>query len=88
MFPHIEVWRASGLTQNSYCAQHQSPAYIFSDWHKRYKLQKSASIQKGFVAVNLLAGQTLPGSISMELVNPNGTRLLFHSGLILNLLKA
>lgn len=33
---HIESWRSSGLTQTSYCHQHELKAHQFTYWKKRF----------------------------------------------------
>ncbi len=37
MFPLVEGWLASGLTQKQFCATHQMPVHILAYWVGRYR---------------------------------------------------
>lgn len=77
MFPHIESWKSSGLTQKAYCDQQQIIPHVFYYWLKRYRLQQEPATEKGFVSVSLT---TIKRSdpVTMELLGTNGNRILFY----------
>ncbi len=77
MLPHIEFWKKSGLSQKSYCDQHQIIPHVFYYWLKRYRIKHSAPGEKGFIPVKLPpVTSTIPATI--ELVGTNGNRVLFY----------
>lgn len=65
MFPYIESWQTSGLTQKAYCDQHNIILHVFYYWLKRYRLKQGPAAEKGFISVSLRTAKS-PGAASME----------------------
>lgn len=90
MLEVIEQWQQSGLSQKEFYQQRNIPAHVFYYWHKYYRRQKVKeeialpSSSNDFVQMHP-AGLTLHGSI--ELLLPNGKRLIFHPPVHLDCLK-
>jgi hypothetical protein len=42
MFPLVEGWLSSGLTQKQFCATHQMPVHILAYWVGRYRKAQPA----------------------------------------------
>ena len=75
MFPHIEAWKASGLSQKAYCQQHQIVPHVFYYWLSKHRLKHQPGEEKGFVPVKVLPAKS--PAVSMELIGSNGNRLVF-----------
>ena len=86
MFSLILAWQNSGLSQRAYCEQHAVRYSLFHYWYKQYReQQRSSKDNAGFVPLNV---QASGGAASVELLLPNGSRLLFHQGMSPEYLKA
>jgi len=84
MFPLVESWLHSGLTQKAFSLQQQLPPHILPYWASRYRKTKPAGeatatkAASGFIALSppgppaALTGQ-------MEVVLPGGVILRFAS---------
>lgn len=78
MFSLIEVWRSSGMSQRDFCQEKDIAYSKFHYWLKRYKTNSSARDSRpGFVPVRV-NGQTVGRTGALELVYPDGRRLIFH----------
>jgi hypothetical protein len=83
LFEHINAWKASGVTQKDFCGQANIPYHIFHYWYKVYRdLNKVDS--SSFVKLQVNTAVTS----SVELVFPDGKRLLFHQPVSADYLKA
>lgn len=78
MFSLIEVWRASGKTQQEFCQEKDIAYSKFHYWLKRYKEHNlTGDAKPGFVPVKV-KNQTVVRTGALELVYPDGRRLIFH----------
>lgn len=78
MFAHIACWQQSGLSQKAYCRQHQIAYHLFPYWRKRYRLQsEGAACSKGFLSLDISL-PAVSATAVLELVRPDGSRLLFY----------
>ena len=75
MFPHIEAWKTSGLSQKAYCEQHQIILHVFYYWLSKHRIKHQPDNEKGFVPVKVLPAKS--SAASMELIGSNGNRLVF-----------
>lgn len=89
MFSFIEQWKVSGQSQQAYCRAHGVTYHSFHYWYRVYKDHQgagSSAVKKpAFVPLHLEASATRP---LVELVFPNGKRLVFHHQPSLDFLKA
>lgn len=84
MFEHINAWKQTGVTQKSFCGQANIPYHVFHYWYKVYRdLDKVDS--GSFVKLQV---NTAVAPSSVELVFPDGKRLLFHEPVSADYLKA
>lgn len=83
MFDYIDQWQQSGLTQKAFCGQVKLAYHIFHYWYKRYRITESNP--GSFIKLGV---STPSVSSSMELVLPDGRRLLFHQPVSSDYLKA
>jgi hypothetical protein len=84
MFDKILQWQQSGLTQKAYCEQQGIAYHVFHYYYKRFREKENIGSHK-FIKL-----QVTPGNVStnMELIYPDGKRLLFHQGVSVDFLKA
>jgi hypothetical protein len=84
MFDKVVQWQQSGLTQKAYCEQQGLAYHVFHYYYKRFGDKENTGSHK-FIKL-----QVMPGNVStnMELVYPDGKRLLFHQGVSVDFLKA
>jgi len=90
MFSLIETWQASGQSQKTFCQEKDLAYSKFHYWHKKYlEYQTPSSSGEPFVAVtvkNSRAVEPLPAG-TMELVFPDGRRLIFNRSVEAGFLK-
>lgn len=82
MFSLIEVWKSSGQKQRVFCQEKDLAYSKFQYWLKRYREYRSSTLPaEPFVAVSVrkepVASQ---GTVAMELIFPDGRRLVFNHG--------
>ena len=87
MFDHIASWQKSGQSQKKYCFDQNIRYHVFHYWFKRYRdgqdIKKESS--RSFVKLQIASSfNTAP----VELILPDGKRLLFHEGVSSEFLKA
>ena len=91
MFSLIEIWQASGQSQRTFCQEKDLAYSKFHYWHKKYlEYQSPSSSGEPFVAVTVKksrALETLPAG-ALELVFPDGRRLIFNQSVEAGFLKA
>ena len=82
MFPVVEAWLQSGLTQKAYSQRHDLPLHILPYWTGRYR-----NVQQGSIVSppELSQGHFIPVSTNkemkggMEIVLPTGVVIRFAS---------
>ena len=91
MFSLIEIWQASGQSQKTFCQEKDLAYSKFHYWHKKYlEYQTPSSSGEPFVSVTVKksrALETLPVGV-LELVFPDGRRLIFNQAVEAGFLKA
>lgn len=87
MFSLIDQWQQSNLTQKFFCEENNIRYYVFHYWYKRYKNYHTSSTEQPARFMKLSVSP-LPGSSSVEMVLPDGKRLLFHQPVTPAFLKA
>lgn len=84
MFGCIDRWQQSGLTQKAFCQQVNLAYHVFHYWYRRYRIAENKSASS-FIKLGI---STPSVSSSIELVLPDGKRLLFHQPVSSDYLKA
>ncbi|UZR96346.1 IS66 family insertion sequence element accessory protein TnpA [Chondrinema litorale] len=77
MFPVVEDWLSSGLTQKAYSLQHNLPLHILPYWVSRYRKRKSESTPKEKSAKFIPVNYEKPMLQGVEIEFPNGIILRF-----------
>ena len=78
MFSLIEVWKKGEQSQQEFCKEKDLDYSQFQYWLRRYKLANGivSETRPSFARINV------PGELSkassMELVYPDGKRIIFH----------
>ena len=89
MLSMIESWKQSGLSQKAYCEQNNIRYYVFHYWYKRYKDMQVPQQDKGFVPLNVKPSLSFdPYSAAIEVLLPDGKRILFHQAVSSDYIKA
>ena len=76
MFPVVEDWLQSGLTQKAYSQQHQLPSHVLPYWVGKYRKTQSADTQEYSPFIRLTA-PTTPSIQGMEIQLPTGVVIRF-----------
>jgi len=90
MFSLIRKWEASGLSQEKFVRQHGIARSTFGYWRKKYLKETSHNSEKDkFIPVKV-SDRTKPienNTGAVEVVYPNGVRLVCASSMDLSRLK-
>lgn len=85
----IGLWKQSLLSQKAYCQQNNIRYYVFHYWYKRYRDQQGRVKEDAFVPLNVKPSSSFPVSkSSIEILLPDGKRILFHQPVSTDYLKA
>lgn len=76
MFPIVEDWLQSGLTQKAYSQQHQLPAHVLPYWVGRYRKTQSSNVPEHSSFIRLTA-PAAPSIQGMEIQLPSGVVIRF-----------
>ena len=87
MFPLIQEWERSGLSQKEFYLQHDIKPHVFWYWLRRYREEGQVAPQEspGFVSVEM--EQAPLASVLAEVIYPDGTRLVFKERVGLGILQ-
>src|SRR5881392_1490151 len=88
MFKMISSWKQSGLSQKAYCEKNNIRYYVFHYWYKRYRDQQGAVEDPTFVALNVKPSAVAVSNSAIEILLPDGKRILFHHPVSADYLKA
>ncbi len=66
MFPLVQAWLASGLTQKQFCLDHQMPVHLLAYWVSRYRKSQPAktAVDKGEVTTAKMSKKVVVESSS------------------------
>lgn len=88
MFSLIEIWKGSGKTQQEFCKEKDIAYSKFHYWLKKYNADESTpNGSSGFMAITV-KNRTRVGGGGLELVYPDGRRLIFHQDVDPSFLRA
>jgi len=86
MFSLIEVWKTSGKTQKEFCQENDLAYHRFHYWFKKYNNQhRQASDEAPFMSISM---RPASGTGKLEIVYPDGRRLIFHQPVEAGFLRA
>jgi hypothetical protein len=97
MFQVIEKWKKSGQSQQAYCKEQGIRYHVFHYWYKIYRDEQKAGVRPASPFVQLqvqgedhvpLATTSIPTATNVELLLPNGKRLLFHGSVDASFLRS
>src|SRR3954467_7720131 len=88
MLKMIASWKQSGLSQKAYCEQNNIRYYVFHYWYKRYRDQQGAVDNGTFVPLNVKPSTFPLANSAIEILLPDGKRILFHQPVCPDYLKA
>ena len=88
MFPLVQAWDGSGLSQKAFCKRHGVKSHVFAYWLRRYREEKPAEQEEasGFVSVEM--DQVPAESVLAEVIYPDGTRLILKERVGLSFLRS
>ena len=78
MFPFIQEWERSSLSQKEFYTHHGIKPHVFCYWLRRYREEGEPAPKAagGFVSVEM--EEERPGEAALvEVIYPDGTRLVF-----------
>ena len=90
MFPVVEYWLQSGLTQKAYSQRQQLAVHILPYWAAKYRKEKAISLDQDS---RPSSGRFIPVSTSEEMINgmeivlPTGVVIRFASPVPVNYLQ-
>lgn len=84
----IGSWKQSGLSQKAYCEQNNIRYHVFHYWYKRYRNQQDAVEDSTFVPLNVKPSTFPVSNSAIEILLPDGKRILFHQPVVPDYLKA
>ena len=76
MFPIVEDWLQSGLTQKAYSQQHQLPGHVLPYWVGKYRKNQFSDAQEHSSFIRL-AAPAAPWLQGMEIQLPSGVVIRF-----------
>lgn len=88
MFAMIGLWKQSGLSQKAYCEQNKIRYYVFHYWYKRYRDEQAGINSPTFFPLNVNLPLYNTTCANVEVVLPDGKRILFHQPISSDFLKA
>lgn len=86
MFSLIEIWKNSGVTQREFCAEKSIALPKFQYWMKKYTLQHEGP--GDFMPVKLTGSANAGAGSRLEILWPDGRRVIFHAPVDASFLKA
>jgi hypothetical protein len=87
MMNMIDKWRTSGMRQKDFYLKYNIPPNTFYYWLKRYRLQHNQQPLAAASFVQLQPCEPVTTN-NIELLLPNGIRILFHEPVSASYLKS
>jgi hypothetical protein len=88
-FSIITSWQQSGLSQKAYCEQNGLRYYVFHYWYKCFRNLQLPAKGEGFIPLSIKPSTATNGyPAHVELLLPDGKRLLFHQPVSSDYLKS
>lgn len=86
MFVKISAWQQSGLTQKAFCQQHNIAYHVFHYYYGRFRIKENDR-PASFIKLQLPSNAS-SALAQVELILPDGKRLLFHQTVSVDFLKS
>lgn len=89
MFSLIDVWKSSGKTQQEFCQEKELDYNKFQYWLRKYKTANGhvkEQSSSGFVRVKVKEVEGISGCV--ELIYPDGRKLIFHHAVEASFLRS
>jgi hypothetical protein len=87
MFSLIEVWKKGEQSQQQFCKQKELDYHQFQYWLRRYK-QAQGLISEQKPAFSRITFREAIKATTLELVYPDGRKLIFHEPVEASFLRA
>ena len=84
----VASWKQSGLTQKAYCQQNNLNYYNFQYWCKLCRDGQRAVKEDSFVFLDVKPSTFPVSNSTIEILLPDGKRILFHQPISSDYLKA
>lgn len=84
MFSLIELWKGSGKTQKEFCQEKDLAYHKFYYWFKKYNAENRPADDSPFISIPMGSA----ADSGLEIVYPDGRRLIFHQGVDAGFLRA
>ncbi|MFS8630811.1 MAG: hypothetical protein LOD92_06605 [Bacillales bacterium] len=85
MFSLIEVWKSSGKTQKEFCQEKDLAHHKFYYWLRKYNdHHRQSADESPFLSVSTQSAI----SSNLEIIYPDGRRLIFHQQVEAGFLRA
>lgn len=91
MFSLIEVWKKSGQSRKAFCQEKDLALSKFQYWYKKYQQSHQPVDVEPFMSVTVRSkpsGTKAVAPGSMEILWPDGRRLIFHQEVEVSFLRA
>ena len=85
MFDKISTWQQSGLTQRAYCRHNNIAYHVFHYYYRRFRIKDNKE-PASFIKLQVSSNHERVAH--MELVLPDGKRLIFHQAVSVDFLKS
>ena len=89
MYSLIRQWETSGVSQEKFLVKHHIATSTFGYWRKKYLRETDQKQKKEFIPVKVSAtvGEKTTPTGTLEVVYPNGIRLVCSENMDLSRLK-
>ena len=90
MFSLIEIWKQGNQSQKDFCQEKSLTLSKFQYWYKKHQQSHSGPGGEPFTVVTVRNNATVPKPVasgSMEIIWPDGRRLIFHQGVEASFLR-
>jgi hypothetical protein len=88
MIRMITFWKQSGLSQKAYCQQNNIRYHVFHYWYKWWRDQQDRVRADTFIPLDVKPSPADNCSCGIEILFPDGRRILFHQPVSSDFLKA
>lgn len=89
MFSLIEVWKTSGKSQKDFCHEKEIAYHKFHYWFRKYNERHSGSTASpSFMQLSVNHAQAKPSTGLVEIVYPDGRKLLLHQPVEVSFLRS
>lgn len=88
MFSLVKIWKSSGKTQKEFCQEKDITYHKFHYWFRKYNDQNSEPVDHSSFSRVIIKEKITPYAGSMEIVYPDGRKLIFHQQVEASFLRA